>query len=65
MPAHEGDLVLVAELRHTTPTVRPEEVWTALRQVSGLDLPRPVSTRLRQGPVVGGTVALTLAGRTV
>lgn len=65
VPADEGDLVLVAELRHTTPTVRPEEVWTALRQVSGLDLPRPVSTRLRQGPVVGGTVALTLAGRTV
>ncbi|GAA5157451.1 TIGR03936 family radical SAM-associated protein [Ornithinimicrobium tianjinense] len=55
-----GDVVLLASLLHTTPTVRPEEVWTALRQVSGLDLPRPVSTRLRQGPVVDGTVAETL-----
>jgi radical SAM-linked protein len=65
VPTDEGDLVLLAALRHTTPTVRPEEVWTALRQVSGLDLPRPVSTRLRQGPVVGGTVAQTLSGGSV
>jgi hypothetical protein len=45
--------------------VRPEEVWSALRQVSGTDLQRPVSTRLRQGPVVDGTVAQTLDGGTV
>ena len=60
-----GDVVLLVSLRHTTPTVRPEEVWTALRQLSGLDLPRPVSTRLRQGPVVDGSVAPTLHGGSV
>ena len=57
-----GDVVLLATLRHTTPTVRPEEVWTALRQVSGLDLPRPVPTRLRQGPVRDGEVCELLGG---
>lgn len=57
-----GDVVLLATLRHTTPTVRPEEVWTALRQVSGLDLPRPVPTRLRQGPVRDGGVCELLGG---
>jgi hypothetical protein len=57
-----GDVVLLATLRHTTPTVRPEEVWTALRQVSGLDLPRPVPTRLRQGPVRDGGVTELLGG---
>lgn len=61
----DGDVVVLAVLRHTTPTVRPEEVWSALRQVSGTDLQRPVSTRLRQGPVVDGTVAQTLDGGTV
>ncbi len=62
VPSEPGDLVLLASLRHTTPTVRPEEIWTALRQVSGVDLPRPVSTRLRQGPVVDGRVAPELSG---
>lgn len=38
-------------VRHTIPTIRPEEVWTAMRAVTGADLPRPVSTRLRQGPL--------------
>lgn len=56
VPAGPGDVVLLAGVRHTTPTVRPDEVWAALREVSGLDLPRPVSTRLRQGPVVEGRV---------
>ncbi len=62
VPAGPGDVVLLATVRHTTPTVRPEEIWAALRQVGGADLPRPVSTRLRQGPVVGGTVAEQLSG---
>ncbi len=62
VPVEDGDAVLLAVLRHTTPTVRPEEVWAALRQVSGAELPRPVSTRLRQGPVVGGQVAENLSG---
>ena len=62
VPAGPGDVVLLATVRHTTPTVRPEEIWTALRQVSGVDLPRPVSTRLRQGPVVDGSVAESLSG---
>lgn len=62
VPAEEGDVVLLASVLHTTPTVRPEEIWTALRQVSGTDLPRPMSTRLRQGPVTGGRVAAELHG---
>lgn len=41
--------VLLATVRHTTPTVRPAEIWTALREVSEVDLPRPSSTRLAQG----------------
>jgi radical SAM-linked protein len=65
VPTDVGDVVVLAALRHTTPTVRPEELWIALRQVSGADLPRPVSTRLRQGPVVDGAVARTLDGGTV
>nr|WP_269813193.1 TIGR03936 family radical SAM-associated protein [Ornithinimicrobium sediminis] len=40
-----------ATVRHTIPTIRPEEIWTAMRAVTGADLPRPVSTRLRQGPL--------------
>lgn len=63
VPLQEGDLLLLATLRHQTPTVRPDELWAALREVCGLDLPRPVSTRLRQGPVVGGGVAESLDAR--
>ena len=62
VPTQEGDVVVLASVRHTTPTVRPEEIWTALRQLSGVELPRPVSTRLRQGPVVDGGVADSLSG---
>ena len=49
-----GGAVLLLTVRHTTPTVRPAELWTALREVSGLDLPRPGSTRLAQGPLGPG-----------
>ncbi|WP_109473488.1 TIGR03936 family radical SAM-associated protein [Ornithinimicrobium cavernae] len=45
------EAVLLLTVRHTTPTVRPAELWAALREVSGLDLPRPASTRLAQGPL--------------
>ncbi|WP_131105138.1 TIGR03936 family radical SAM-associated protein [Ornithinimicrobium sufpigmenti] len=62
VPAAPGDVVVLATVRHTTPTVRPEEIWGALRQVGGLELRRPVSTRLRQGPLQGAEVAASLAG---
>ncbi|HSP59769.1 MAG TPA: TIGR03936 family radical SAM-associated protein [Ornithinimicrobium sp.] len=57
-----GDVVLLTAVRHTVPTVRPEEIWTALSHVGGVELPRPLSTRLRQGPVVGDQVGDTLQG---
>lgn len=63
VPVQDGDVLLLASLRHQTPTVRPDELWAALREVSGVDLPRPVSTRLRQGPVVDGRVAESLDAR--
>lgn len=50
-PAADGGSRIVTTVRHTVPTIRPEEIWTALRAVTGVDLPRPVSTRLRQGPL--------------
>lgn len=62
VPAGPGDVVVLATVRHTIPTVRPEEIWGALRQVGEVELPRPVSTRLRQGPVQGSEVAASLTG---
>lgn len=62
VPVEEGDVLLLATLRHTTPTVRPEEIRGALEQVAERELPRPVSTRLRQGPLVDGQVAGSLTG---
>lgn len=41
---------LLAWVRHTTPTIRPEELWRALAGVSGRELPRPRATRAAQGP---------------
>ncbi|USQ78539.1 TIGR03936 family radical SAM-associated protein [Ornithinimicrobium faecis] len=46
-----GAAVLLLTVRHTTPTVRPAELWSALGEVSGQGLPRPTSTRLAQGPL--------------
>lgn len=54
--AGAGDLVLLATVRHTTPTVRPEDIRGALEHVSGAPVSAPVATRLRQGPLVEGTV---------
>ncbi|WP_153397328.1 TIGR03936 family radical SAM-associated protein [Ornithinicoccus halotolerans] len=41
---------LLVWVRHTTPTIRPEELWRALAGVSGRELPRPRATRAAQGP---------------
>lgn len=56
-PAQDGGsqgAALELVVRHTTPTVRPAELWTALQEVSGTVLPRPLSTRLAQGPLADG-----------
>ncbi|MCK0111229.1 TIGR03936 family radical SAM-associated protein [Ornithinimicrobium sp. F0845] len=50
--------VLLLTVRHTTPTVRPAELWEALREVSGEDLPRPASARLAQGLLGEGHTVL-------
>lgn len=53
-PAGEQDaprILVEATVRHTVPTIRPEEIWRGLGQLAGSDLPRPVSTRVRQGPL--------------
>lgn len=62
VPVGEGDVVVLATVRHTTPTIRPEEIWGALGRVAGRDLPRPVSTRLRQGPLLAGGLVGSLTG---
>ena len=54
-----GCAILRAVVRHTTPSVRPDDVLKALRQVAGLVPPAPPRvTRLAQGPLdpVGATV---------
>lgn len=56
--ATPGEVALLLTIRHTTPTVRPAELWSALAEVSGRDLPRPASTRLAQGPL--GTDGIVL-----
>jgi radical SAM-linked protein len=55
-----GCAILRMVVRHVIPTVRPDDVLAALRQVSGLVLPSPpMVTRIAQGPL--GTVAGGLA----
>jgi radical SAM-linked protein len=50
-PYDAGSRVTVV-LRHTVPTVRPDDVLAGLRQVGGLaDAPAPLVTRLAQGPL--------------
>jgi radical SAM-linked protein len=54
-----GCAILRAVVRHATPSVRPDDVLKALRQVAGLVPPAPPRvTRLAQGPLdpVGATV---------
>lgn len=55
--------VLEISLEHTTPSVRPDDVLSALKQVSGIEFARsPLTTRLRQGiPHDDGLIADPLA----
>jgi len=44
--------ILRVVVRHTTPAVRPDDILTALRAVTGLQPPTPpLVTRLAQGPL--------------
>jgi radical SAM-linked protein len=55
--AESGDAELLMVVRHTVPAVRPDDVLTALHEVSGLDWPvPPVMTRLAQGSLEGAGV---------
>ncbi len=52
-----GDAELLMVVRHTVPAVRPDDVLTALHEVSGQDWPvPPVVTRLAQGSLEGAGV---------
>ena len=49
--AYDGGTALEVVLRHTVPSVRPDDVLAGLRQIGGLDAPgTPLVTRLEQGP---------------
>ena len=51
-PESTGCVILNMVVRHTTPSVRPDDVLTALKQVGGLVPRKPVRvTRLAQGPL--------------
>ncbi len=64
-PAHDDTCaILRVVVRHTTPTVRPDDVLTALHSVAALTPPTPpLVTRLAQGPlhIATATVADPLA----
>ncbi|GGL40374.1 DUF2344 domain-containing protein [Phycicoccus endophyticus] len=48
----DGCAILRMVVRHTTPSVRPDDILTALRAVTGLAPPvPPLVTRLAQGPL--------------
>lgn len=48
----EGCAILRMVVRHTTPSVRPDDILTALRAVTGFSPPvPPLVTRLAQGPL--------------
>ena len=55
--------ILDLVLRHGTPSVRPDDVLAALREISGLSLGAAFQQRLAQGPLAerGGTVEDPLA----
>ena len=51
----EGCAILRLVVRHTTPSVRPDDVLTALHAVTGFAPPvPPLVTRLAQGPLLEG-----------
>lgn len=58
-PDQEGRAILTVVVRQVTPTVRPDDVLTALQSVAGFAPSQPPrATRLAQGPVDGtGVVA--------
>lgn len=50
--AEAGCAILRVVVRHTTPSVRPDDILTALRAVTGFSPPvPPLVTRLAQGPL--------------
>jgi len=52
--------ILRAVVRHTTPTVRPDDVLTALQSVAALTPPTPpLVTRLAQGPLDPATATVS------
>jgi len=59
-PTQDGACaILRAVVRHTTPTVRPEDVLTALHSVAALTPPTPpLVTRLAQGPLHTATATV-------
>jgi radical SAM-linked protein len=59
-PAHDDTCaILRAVVRHTTPTVRPDDVLTALHSVAALTPPTPpLVTRLAQGPLHTATATV-------
>lgn len=63
-PDHESCAILQVVLRHGTPSVRPDDVLAALREISGTSVqPAALAQRLAQGPLdpQTGTVGDPLA----
>ena len=55
----EGCAILRVVARHTTPAVRPDDILTALRAVTGFSPPvPPLVTRLAQGPLLDATAGV-------
>ncbi|GAA4401610.1 TIGR03936 family radical SAM-associated protein [Fodinibacter luteus] len=55
----EGCAILRMVVRHTTPSVRPDDILTALRAVTGFSPPvPPLVTRLAQGPLTDAAVGV-------
>jgi len=62
---YDGGAALEVVLRHTVPSVRPDDVLAGLREVGGLDAPgTPLVTRLEQGPydAASGVIGDPLTG---
>ena len=54
-----GCAILRVVARHTTPAVRPDDILTALRAVTGFSPPvPPLVTRLAQGPLLDATAGV-------
>ncbi|WP_392542508.1 TIGR03936 family radical SAM-associated protein [Oryzobacter telluris] len=55
----EGCAILRMVVRHTTPAVRPDDILTALRAVTGFSPPvPPLVTRLAQGPLLDASAGV-------